>query len=1004
VELISIFRTLWRRRRLAAIGLVIAAAVGYLMIQGASQTVGQASARLLVQLPQTQFVHTTKGPPPPLEDHAQLLADLALTDGMKNAIAQRAHVPADLFVVNDAGLISPSIGTPLPLALSEAEAAGGPYTLTVSEISDSLPLIKLAAQSPDAQSAGRIVDAAAALLQAAAHPAGEPPSQALSVSLVSPPRLRQFVQHPRKMMAVAGGLFAFVFWCVVVLLLPGSRRRRPRKGRRLRTVLMSRSARRKSRTFAICMFVGTVAAIVSISTVTLSPPFVKARTLSVAGAETHLMLDTPPGSAPELAPYSTILGARALTADVDTLTARASLLGSLMITPDVIQRIAARSGIPADEIDAYLGPIPNVPIALSEPSNEKRGNQIVEYRKPYVLEIQPRPTEPIVDIYAQAPSPWLAQKLANAVIPGLQDYVKSVSAARKIPSRLRLLQLGAARGTELTTGTKKIAGLTFFVFAGIAWAIIAIFRRWRRRVAASRSDDGPAPAVPARGRFAADSVDIDKSRGGDWPHTTRVLPWMLAFFIAMVWLVPFDQIELNASLPISLPLDRLVLPFIMGTWALSLVGGGRWAPRVRFTWIHAAVYSFLLCCLLSVVLNAPDLNHTLELGEGLKRIPLFVSYFSLFIVFASTIRRSEVEPFLKYILWLALLCALGMVVEYRFKYNVFFAIPQAILPSSFVIGEASAGGVDGLGRRLIQGPTGHPLEAVSLLTIGVCIALVQMMRAERWSTRIWYILGLCLLFGAMVATYRKSALVVPLTVVVCLAAFRPRQVFKMAPLALVLFAGAHVFAPGALGSVTEQLNSNRLNVPTVDDRVVRYDAVRPDVWDHLAFGRGLGTYDHVAHRILDSEVLDRVIETGVLGLLTFFLMPISVLAVAVGVIRKGDPTRAPPALIGAACATSFAVASTLYDMTAYPHTPYMFLCMAGIVAVVSEKTPEHAEASGGDGRARPRALRRPGVPRRPAARAARPVRALSAAEGPSIAPAKLGLLRLRRAIQGGSAS
>ena len=36
-----------------------------------------------------------------------------------------------------------------------------------------------------------------------------------------------------------------------------------------------------------------------------------------------------------------------------------------------------------------------------------------------------------------------------------------------------------------------------------------------------------------------------------WPHTTRALPWALAGFLTMVWLVPFDSI----SLPVSLPLD-----------------------------------------------------------------------------------------------------------------------------------------------------------------------------------------------------------------------------------------------------------------------------------------------------------------------------------------------------------------------------------------------------------------------------------------------------------------
>ena len=167
-----------------------------------------------------------------------------------------------------------------------------------------------------------------------------------------------------------------------------------------------------------------------------------------------------------------------------------------------------------------------------------------------------------------------------------------------------------------------------------------------------------------------------------------------------------------------------------------------------------------------------------------------------------------------------------------------------------------------------------------MLSIGLSIALVGLMQSKRWGHRVGYSLAVLLLLAAMIATYRKSALLAPLAMVLTVAWFKPRQLLKLAPLSVVLLLGVHVVAPGAFGSVTEQLNSSRLNVPTVSDRVVRYDAVRPDVWSHLLLGRGIGTYDHVAHRILDSEVLGRLIETGVFGLVTYFLMMISVVFVA----------------------------------------------------------------------------------------------------------------------------
>ena len=62
-------------------------------------------------------------------------------------------------------------------------------------------------------------------------------------------------------------------------------------------------------------------------------------------------------------------------------------------------------------------------------------------------------------------------------------------------------------------------------------------------------------------------------------------------------------------------------------------------------------------------------------------------------------------------------------------------------------------------------------------------------------------------------------------------------------------------------------------MPTVSSRTSAYDAIRPDVWTHLLLGRGWGSYDPNSNRILDSEILLRLIEGGVVGLAAFVLVP-----------------------------------------------------------------------------------------------------------------------------------
>ena len=65
-----------------------------------------------------------------------------------------------------------------------------------------------------------------------------------------------------------------------------------------------------------------------------------------------------------------------------------------------------------------------------------------------------------------------------------------------------------------------------------------------------------------------------------WPRTTRVLPWTLAVFIAPVWLVPFNSLELNASVAIDLTLDRTGAPRGRPLLGLALLGARNVVPRL----------------------------------------------------------------------------------------------------------------------------------------------------------------------------------------------------------------------------------------------------------------------------------------------------------------------------------------------------------------------------------------------------------------------------------------
>lgn len=609
---------------------------------------------------------------------------------------------------------------------------------------------------------------------------------------------------------------------------------------------------------------------------------------------------------------------------------RAILVGNLIASAPVLDRIAKRLGVDPESIDATAEANESVPVAFNEPDAERRAHEILAARDPLKIDVQAQRGIPVLSVYAQAPTVGGAEALAEAAIPAADDYLRAIAAAHgdRGPPPLTLEPLGPARGSPLEpTAPYEIAVVTFFTVFGIAFGALYLLgevrRGWLR---------GARDSLGRQGRRRLDAV---RHGSDDWPHTTRVLPWMIAGFIVMLWLMPINAITIQASLPVDLKLDRLVLPVIVLTWLLSLASGGLVAPRWRFTPIHAAIAVFVAAAFLSVAVNAAALNHALELELSIKKLTLLAAYAMLFLVVASSVRPGEVRPFLTLTLVLAVICGLGILWEYRVGTNLFYTWSKRLLPSFFEVAEVNTMAVDEVGRRSVIGSADLSLEAVAMLSLALPIALVRLMQQRRPGKRVLYGLAVCILLGAMVATYRKSALLAPLTVCLVLAYFRRRELLRLAPLGLVILLAIPALAPNALGSVIDQFQPNRLGVATVSDRVSDYDAIRPDLLTHFLFGRGFGSYEHTIYRVLDNDLLMRIVETGVVGLLAYVLMLAMIIAVAVPLIRSRDPERSSPALMVAAAAAAFLVLSALFDVMSFPHSPYILMTLAGLLAVVS---------------------------------------------------------------------
>lgn len=438
---------------------------------------------------------------------------------------------------------------------------------------------------------------------------------------------------------------------------------------------------------------------------------------------------------------------------------------------------------------------------------------------------------------------------------------------------------------------------------------------------------------------------------GDWPRTTRPLPWALAGFMAMLFLVPFDSIDLPVGLPLEAKLDRPVLLLVVALWVLSLtILDG--AQRVRFTPIHYAFVGFVLIAILSLVYNAETTVRLGELELGVRKLALLISYLTLFVVVASGIRPAEVRAFMTFICGLAVVMALAVIWEYRSEFNVFFTWFGNVLPVS-VPGEL--GNSDSIGRRSVIGPTIHPLAPAMMMACTMPFALISMHESPDLRRKVLWGAAAGIMFAAALATQRKTSIVAPIAAVVVLVAYRPALLRQLVPGVIGLFVIAHIFTPGALGGVGNQLlPQNMFGVASTVDRQSDYAAIEPDVVNRPLLGRGYETYDQKKYRILDNQFLTTIIGTGVIGVLSYISIFLAIFLIAHRVARNGKPDRIGPALAISAATLAMLVGSGLLDILALPQLPYLICFYAGFAAVLSRELGSEAAAQTARSADRPR--------------------------------------------------
>jgi hypothetical protein len=223
------------------------------------------------------------------------------------------------------------------------------------------------------------------------------------------------------------------------------------------------------------------AAVWSVADVSLAPPGLKPRAVDIATAQAQVVVDTP---------YSAVIDLRQ-SPDLDPMKNRAVLIGTLMASAAVRADIAHRAGVPPERLQIVAPRTPDQP-RPTEQSGEKKGPaDLFKSTDQYRLDVQANPTIPLLTIDAQAPTPEAAQKLANASVTGVGDYLGTLAASELAPdgTRVKLRQLGTAKGSVINHGIRLqvivvVFSLVFALSCAATMLTARVRRGWQLAVAA----------------------------------------------------------------------------------------------------------------------------------------------------------------------------------------------------------------------------------------------------------------------------------------------------------------------------------------------------------------------------------------------------------------------------------------------------------------------------------------------------------------------------------------
>ena len=420
----------------------------------------------------------------------------------------------------------------------------------------------------------------------------------------------------------------------------------------------------------------------------------------------------------------------------------------------------------------------------------------------------------------------------------------------------------------------------------------------------------------------------------------RLFAWhsLIALTILVILFVPIGRYTLPAALPFQLELYRVVIALVAVAWLSSLLIDPR--TRLRSSGMDAPVAVFLIAILMSILLNLPRVESVSSFFD--KSITFFLSFFVVFYIVVSLVRRPrEIDFLVRILVGGGAVLGLAALVESRTGYQPFNHL-RVLLPFlDYHPVPLNASDVARGGNLRVYGSAQHPIAFGAAFAILLPLAAYRAHLSRQWR---WRFAGLLILLG-LFATQSRTAVMMLLGIGIVYATFYPRMLKRLWLVLPVLVVAIHIALPGTLGTVKDSffpkgglLAQEKKNQVGSGRFATLGPALRSEFLPNPIFGEGFPT--RVVRPteaipvpngpILDDEWLGLLLETGVAGTLAFLWIFVLAARRMAGAAR-GDPTPRKAMLVATtASVLAYGIGMFTYDAFSFIQVTFLFFIIFGL--------------------------------------------------------------------------